>query len=138
MIRPGDVLVNGTGVGTIGRAAPYLHTEPALPDNHVTVLRVSGIDPIFLSVYLNGRLGQLQFEQQIKGSSGQIELYPDEISRILVWDAPEPIQAQVRRLIFASFEEETRAHRIQDIAKTAVEISLSQDDSAALNYLKAA
>jgi type I restriction enzyme S subunit len=49
IIRPGDVLINGTGVGTIGRSAAYLHKSPALPDNHVTILRLredTGIDPV--------------------------------------------------------------------------------------------
>ena len=39
-IRYGDVLLNGTGRGTIGRAAPYLVSEhQTIPDNHVTILR---------------------------------------------------------------------------------------------------
>jgi type I restriction enzyme M protein len=40
-IRNGDVLMNGTGVGTLGRCAPYLHEGKALPDNHVTILRMN-------------------------------------------------------------------------------------------------
>ncbi len=35
-IQTDDVLINGTGVGTIGRSAPYLYGQKALPDNHVT------------------------------------------------------------------------------------------------------
>jgi hypothetical protein len=44
VIETGDVLLNGTGVGTIGRAAPYLHQTRALPDNHVTGLRITFFD----------------------------------------------------------------------------------------------
>jgi len=52
-------------------AALRLFSIPrALPDNHVTVLRAEAADPIYLSVFLNSQLGQLQIEQQIKGSSG--------------------------------------------------------------------
>lgn len=52
-IKQGDVLMNGTGVGTIGRTAPYLHDSEALPDNHVTVLRPKdgSIDPVYLSIF---------------------------------------------------------------------------------------
>lgn len=47
IIRKGDVLINGTGVGTIGRSAPYLHEQDALPDNHITILRSNTLNPIF-------------------------------------------------------------------------------------------
>lgn len=88
VIKNGDVLVNGTGEGTIGRAAPYLHSQRALPDNHVTVLRTEAVDPVYLAVFLNSPLGQWQIERHIKGSSGQVELYPNDIVRIMIWDAP--------------------------------------------------
>lgn len=56
VIQHGDVLLNGTGVGTIGRAAPYLHQTRALPDSHVTVLRT-------IEVREQGGLGALLFGQ---------------------------------------------------------------------------
>ena len=77
------MLINGTGVGTIGRSAPYLHNENALPDNHVTILRTKNLNPIFLSVYLNSIAGKYQVDKYFKGSSGQIELYPKDIDQNL-------------------------------------------------------
>ena len=50
-IKKGDVLINGTGVGTIGRAACYLHEQNALPDNHVTILRTDKINP-FICLFI--------------------------------------------------------------------------------------
>lgn len=91
IIRKGDVLLNGTGVGTIGRCAPYLLDHPALPDNHVTILRSDNIDPIFLSVMLNSIIGQMQVDKFYKGSSGQIELYPSDINQFFIWNAPKEI-----------------------------------------------
>ncbi|MDD5123256.1 hypothetical protein [Methylovulum sp.] len=79
VIQKGDVLINGTGVGTIGRSACYLHEQNALPDNHVTILRTDKINPIFLSVYLNSIAGKYQVDKYFKGSSGQIEIYPKDI-----------------------------------------------------------
>lgn len=57
VIRKGDVLINGTGVGTIGRAAAYLLDTEALPDNHVTILRSKSLDPVFLALQLKRVLG---------------------------------------------------------------------------------
>lgn len=79
------------GVGTIGRATPYLEDTEAIPDNHVTIIRTRTIDPVYLSVFLNSQMGQAQVRKHQRGSSGQIELYPRVIARFEVWQAPESI-----------------------------------------------
>ena len=56
----GDTLLNGTGRGTPGRAVPYLIDEPAVPDNHVAILRSDDLEPVYLSLYLNSSAGQMQ------------------------------------------------------------------------------
>ena len=135
VIQTGDVLLNGTGVGTIGRVAPYLHESRALPDNHVTVLRTDVVDPVYLAVFLNSPLGQWQIERRIKGSSGQIELYPTDIGRIVIWDAPDEVQQAVREAILSAFDEERRANELLEAAKRTVEIAIEDGESAALAYL---
>lgn len=135
VIEAGDVLVNGTGVGTIGRAAPYLHDRRALPDNHVTVLRSGRIDPVYLAVFLNSPLGQWQIERHIKGSSGQIEIYPDDIGRLVIWDAPTDVQMSVRDAILSAFREERRANDLLEVAKRSVEIAVEDGEPAAIAYL---
>lgn len=137
VIEQGDVLVNGTGVGTIGRTAAYLHAQRVLPDNHVTVLRTTSVDPIYLSVFLNSRLGQLQIERHIKGSSGQIELYPNDIAKITFWNAPDQVQSEVRDAVVSAFNEERRAQGFLRAAKRAVEIAIEDSELAALTYLNA-
>ena len=134
-INKGDVLLNGTGVGTIGRAAAYLHDQRALPDNHVTVLRTDKIDPIYLSVFLNSPLGQLQIERHIKGSSGQIELYPKDIEKIQIWDAPTDLQETVRDAVLSAFAEEHRSRSLLEQAMHAVEIAIEENEDAALSFL---
>lgn len=138
VIKKGDVLVNGTGDGTVGRAAPYLYDQRALPDNHVTVLRSDKVDPVYLSVFLNSPLGQWQIERQIKGSSGQIEIYPADISKIVFWDAPVEIQRSVRDAVMQAFDEERRASDLLDMARRAVEIAIEEGEPAALVYLDSA
>ena len=139
LIETGDVLINGTGVGTIGRAAAYLYTESALPDNHVTILRpCEGLDPVYLAVFLNSTLGQLQVEQRLRGSSGQIELYPSDIAEFQAWLAPEELQLNIRKQIQQSFEHRQQATRILDTAKRAVEIAIEDSEAAALEWLRSA
>jgi len=122
-------------VGTIGRAAPYLENQDALPDNHVTIVRPSEINPLYLSVYLNSQLGQLQIERMISGSSGQIELYPEDIRQIVVWDAPEQLQLQIADAVRCSFTMESRASELLAAAKRAVEIAIEDSETAALDFI---
>ena len=135
IVEEGDVLVNGTGVGTIGRSAPFLHDQRALPDNHVTVLRSAHVDPVYLAVFLNSPLGQWQIERHIKGSSGQIELYPRDIAKIVFWDAPADIQTAVRDAVLSAFTKERRAQELLEFAKHAVEIAIEDGEAAAMTFL---
>ncbi|MGE4545709.1 MAG: hypothetical protein AB7D06_16575 [Pedobacter sp.] len=135
IIEKGDVLLNGTGVGTIGRAAPYLYDQQALPDNHVTVLRTTQVDPVYLAVFLNSPLGQWQIERHTRGSSGQVELYPADISKIVFWDAPGDIQSRVRDAILFSFKDERRAQDFLEACNRAVEIAIDDGEDAAMVFL---
>ncbi len=125
-INHGDVLINGTGRGTIGRAAPYLETESALPDNHVTILRTQRLDPVYLSVFLNSRAGQLQVEKFQRGSSGQIELYPMDIRKFLIWEAPESLQIEIRDLHEKASSLEKESKQLLEKAKQLVEDLIEQ------------
>jgi restriction endonuclease S subunit len=121
-IQYGDVLINGTGRGTIGRTAPYLVSEhQAIPDNHVTILRSSTLDPAYLSFYLNSLAGKLQVEKYQRGSSGQLELYPFDIRKFQVWEAPQPIQQEIRRLYDQATESARQSKQLLDQAKSRVE-----------------
>lgn len=137
LIEKGDVVINGTGVGTIGRSAPYLGETPLIPDNHVTVIKSSQteIDAVYLSIYLNSIAGQMQVDQYFKGSSGQIELYPNDISNFIVWIAPREIQAKVRQCVEDSHLARQQSKSLLERAKRAVEIAIEQDEETALAYL---
>jgi type I restriction enzyme M protein len=135
VIKEGDVLLNGTGVGTIGRAAAYLHSADALPDNHVTVLRTSELDPVYLAVFLNSALGQWQVARHTKGSSGQVELYPSDIDQFLIWKAPISVQARTRQAVLSAFQEEHRSQSRLRTARRAVEIFVEEGQEPAMRYI---
>src|ERR1700739_1682897 len=120
-IRRGDTLLNGTGRGTIGRAAPYLSEEMAVPDNHVTILRSRSLDPAYLSLYLNSAAGQMQVEMHQRGSSGQLELYPLDIRKFFVWFAPDDFQQEIRRLHDVAAAAERESHLLLEQTKSRVE-----------------
>ncbi len=135
LIQHGDVLINGTGVGTIGRAVAYLQAHKAIPDNHVTILRTTKLNPIYLAVYLNSVAGQMQVDKYFKGSSGQIELYPADIAKFLVPLISDQEQQKIADLVQQSFALKAQSDHLLDVAKRAVEIAIEQDETAALAYI---
>lgn len=86
-VQKGDVLLNSTGRGTLGRAACYQIDKPALADNHVAIIRSDKhvCIPEYLSLFLNSPAGLAQSEMYQAGSSGQLELYPQHIMQFLIY-----------------------------------------------------
>ncbi len=78
----GDVLVNSTGVGTLGRVAQILSIdEPIIADSHVTVVRVGGLLTWnYLGLALSNR--QAEIEQLGEGSTGQTELSRSMLAKL--------------------------------------------------------
>jgi len=76
----GDVLINSTGVGTLGRVAQVLRLpEPAVVDSHVTIVRPAAQPgwPYFGQALI---LKQSIFQAMGEGSTGQTELSGRKIS----------------------------------------------------------
>lgn len=75
MLRPLDILVNSTGVGTLGRVAQVRELpEQATVDSHVTLLRPDprAVDPLYLGIAV--RFFEPEIEALGEGSTGQTEL----------------------------------------------------------------
>jgi type I restriction enzyme, S subunit len=80
----GDVLVNSTGVGTLGRVAQILHiVEPCIVDSHVTVVRPG---PRISWPYLGQWMMRKQpdIEAMGEGSTGQTELNRSKLGELLM------------------------------------------------------
>lgn len=73
-LQLGDVLVNSTGVGTLGRVAQVLRLdEPTIVDSHVTVVRSgSNLNSAYLGQWFVTK--QPDIEAMGEGSTGQTEL----------------------------------------------------------------
>ncbi|WP_314991293.1 restriction endonuclease subunit S [uncultured Campylobacter sp.] len=80
-IQVGDILINSTGTGTLGRVA-YADKKLGFlyVDSHVTILRCENYNPKFLFYWL--RPLEKYIETLGKGSTNQIELSSDIISEI--------------------------------------------------------
>ncbi len=86
LVIKGDVLLSSTGDGTLGKSCVFDLDIPAIADGHVSIIRVNKkiIDPYYLSDYLRAGFGSIQVNRLFTGSTGMIELTPDQIDSIVV------------------------------------------------------
>ncbi|WP_163165412.1 restriction endonuclease subunit S [Arthrobacter sp. Alg241-R88] len=80
----GDILVNSTGTGTLGRLARW-HSGDIFVDSHVSVVKPdpSQVEPVILAYALFGR--QADIEDFATGSTGQTELSPARLGSLPVY-----------------------------------------------------
>ena len=80
-LQTGDVLVNSTGTGTVGRTRLFnescLGKYPfVVPDSHISVVRTfEEINSKYVFAYMSSLLVQLYLEDNLAGSTNQKELY---------------------------------------------------------------
>ena len=101
------VLVNSTGVGTLGRVNINLLNFDFSLDNHINVIVVDkriDILPCFLMIFLQTKFGQFQIEKYHSGSSGQIEIYPKDFDNFLIPLFPLEFQQQIEQMVRESHE----------------------------------
>ena len=90
MLQPFDILVNSTGIGTLGRVAQVLDLpEPATVDSHVTILRPNNekVDPHYLGYVV--RCFERKIEMLGEGSTGQTELAKTKLAAFSVPISPD-------------------------------------------------
>ncbi|MES5135253.1 restriction endonuclease subunit S [Prevotella amnii] len=101
-LKTGDVLVNSTGTGTVGRTRlfheNYLKNYPfVVPDSHVSVIRTtSEIKSEFVFAYISSQIIQRHLEDNLAGSTNQKELYIGVLSDL---SFPLPPLAEQQRIV---------------------------------------
>lgn len=102
----GDVLLSSTGDGTLGKCAVYRGETPAIFDEHVTIIRLNQktIYPEYICDFLRTGFGADQITRLYTGSTGLIELPPEQVDAIFV---PLPTLAVQKKLSASLREAET-------------------------------
>ena len=91
----GDLLVSSTGDGTLGKCAVYRSNQPSIADSHVTIVRLdqTKVHPEYVCDYLRLGFGALQIQRLYTGSTGLVELTPDQLGSVRI-ELPKDIEAQ--------------------------------------------
>lgn len=74
LLQHGDVLVNSTGVGTLGRVARWTGEEKCTVDSHVTIVRFDETKVDLVCAGFAMLAAQAEIERLGEGSTGQTEL----------------------------------------------------------------
>ena len=97
-LKYGDILVNSTGTGTLGRVNVWIDNNlNAVPDSHLTLWRPKlPISPFFMSSFLRSFEGQKIIQSATSGSTNQIELSKGKFGAGKV---PIPPAAEQHRIV---------------------------------------
>ena len=106
-MQDGDVVVNSTGTGTLGRIGFYRMVDnclglPIVPDSHVTVVRGFSIIQAFY-LYAFMKASQSELEKKGEGSTNQKELKPLTLKEMLVPMPPVSEQKRIESAIAKAF-----------------------------------
>ena len=106
-MQDGDVVINSTGTGTLGRVGIYHTTDnhrglPIVPDSHVTVIRAAhSIQSIYVYAFMKANQSELETEGE--GSTNQKELKPLTLKEMLIPIPPYSEQERIVATITAAF-----------------------------------
>ena len=106
-MQDGDVVINSTSTGTLGRVGLYQIADnrsclPIVPDSHVTVIRsFKNIQSFYLYAFL--KANQSNLEKKGEGSTNQKELKPITLKELLVPMPPITEQKQISATIVRIF-----------------------------------
>jgi len=100
-LQTGDILVNSTGTGTVGRTRLFntncLGNYPfVVPDSHVSVVRVlKSICPQYVYAYISSDSIQEYLEENLAGSTNQKELYIGVLENMHIYLPPFAEQQRI-------------------------------------------
>lgn len=125
-----SILINSTGVGTLGRVNINQSEIDFSIDSHINVLIVKDknfLNPYFLMVFLQTRYGQSQIEKYYSGSSGQIEIYPRDFENFLVPILPHSFQKEIENIIKDSHSKSQQSKSLYKEAENILYTELRLD-----------
>jgi type I restriction enzyme M protein len=130
-LQDGDILLASTGDGTLGKCCVYRNkdergeTKPGVPEGHVTLIRVdqSEVYPEYLCDYLRKGFGHDQLYRIFTGSTGMVEVAPDEVNEVLVPSLPL-LKEQKK----ASKQLRQSEKRAAEIAEQSVEVLIDGEN----------
>ena len=110
----GDIILNSTGQGTLGRAQVYPDNKRRAIDSHVTLIRTEDdLNPHFHRYFFESHLGQaLLYSMCVNGSTGQIELSK---TRLDLQPVPLPPLSEQRKIATVLYTVDRAIEKTEEI-----------------------
>ncbi|MDP2098915.1 MAG: hypothetical protein Q8S52_04480 [Methylobacter sp.] len=84
-VERGDLLINLTGAGSIGRVSIYYGDDLPITNQHIARMGIKdGYDEGYVAAFLRSWWGERALEQGVAGSTGQINMVNDHVRSIPV------------------------------------------------------
>lgn len=117
-IDSGDVLVNSTGVGTLGRVGRW-HSGSIFADSHISIVKAdpTKVSPTVLAYLLFAR--EADIEGMSTGSTGQTELSPARLGQLVV-ELPTRAREHELEALLAAFENKAASLRDEEASLVAL------------------
>ena len=134
-LKTGDVLVNSTGTGTVGRTRLFnescLGDYPfVVPDSHVSVVRTADeIVSEYIYAYMSSNVVQEYLEDNLAGSTNQKELYIGVLDNLQI---PLPPNIEQKRRVL-EIEKWNKASEAIEKSKSDLERIIRQTKSKILD-----
>ncbi len=137
VIRPKKDTILLTKDGSIGIAYKVEKDEDFITSGAILHLQTidGNILPDYLTLVINSKIVQMQAERDAGGSIIQ-HWKPSEISNVVIPILPLEKQQEISQLVQESFKLRNESKRLLNIAKTAVEIAISESEETALKFIK--
>ena len=137
VIRPKKDTILMSKDGSIGIAYKVEKDEDFITSSAILHLQITddNILPDYLTLVINSKVVQMQAERDAGGSIIQ-HWKPSEISNVVIPVLPMEKQQEISQKVQESFRLRNESKRLLNVAKTAVEIAISEGEETALKFLK--
>ncbi len=138
LVQLGDILVNSTGAGTLGRVAPVLKNIPECTvDTHITIARPRGeLEKAFFGLALLNL--EAIFSEMGKGATNQLELSRNDIGNIKILVPNREVQKNFEQLAWPLLEQAQQIADSNELLEEAREMLLPRLMSGALDVSRIA
>lgn len=137
VIRPKKDTILMSKDGSIGIAYKVEKDENFITSGAILHLHVTDnyVLPDYLTLIINSKVVQMQAERDAGGSIIQ-HWKPSEINNVIIPILPMEKQIEISQEVQESFRLRNESKRLLNVAKTTVEIAISESEESALKYLK--
>lgn len=139
-IASNDVIFASMGVGSLGKVSLFSYDgdKAFVTDSTLRIYRAKAtgrILPEVLCIFLQSTVGQELIYRYVVGSTGIINIYDDDMTKIPIPIIDEEGQRSIAAQVQNTFELRRQAKQLLKCAKQAVEMAIEQNEGTALAWL---